>query len=135
MSISTLGERIAKARKKAGMTQKELADWLRIDYATINRYEKDRRIPDATVIGQIANFLKCDLEWLVLGFEPTNSMPGEVVPRARHIESFTPEEREYIEKLTAIIGRAAPEDIAYMKGVLDTLATKSKEKAKTKKGA
>lgn len=131
MTIFSLGKRIALARKRAGLTQKDLAAELNIDAVTLNRYEKDHRVPDVPLFGRMVNLLKCDPEWLLFGFEPTHSKPNEVVPRKRHFESYTPEEQEYIEKLTAIMGRSAPEDVAYLKGVLDTLATK----AKAKKGA
>lgn len=131
MTIFSFGKRIALARKRAGLTQKELAAELNIDAVTLNRYEKDHRAPDVVLFSRMVNLLKCDPEWLLFGFEPTHSKPNEVVPRKRHLDSFTPDEQEYIEKLTVIMSRATPEDIAYMKGVLDTLAAK----AKAKKGA
>ena len=131
MTSSSLGQRIALARKQAGLTQKDLAAELNIDSVTLNRYENDHRVPDALLLGRMVSSLKCDAEWLLLGFEPVHSKPGEVVPRKRHLESFTHDEQEYIEKLTAVMGRSSPEDVAYLKGVLDTLATK----AKAKKGA
>lgn len=135
MAIHELSKRITLARKKAGLTQIELADVLRIDKATLNRYEKGHRVPDALLVAQMVTQLGCDPEWLLTGFEPTHAAPDEVVPRRRHLESYTAVEREYIDKLTAIFEQSQIEDISYLKGVLDTLASKIKKNAKAKKGA
>ncbi len=64
-----LGDRIKIARQQAGITQGELAKKLNIAYSTLNKYEKGHRVPDAELLGQIANILKCDPGWLLTGKE------------------------------------------------------------------
>lgn len=53
----TVGERIKAARKKAGMTQKELADKLGIPYQGISQYERGIRNPKIDTLVKIADSL------------------------------------------------------------------------------
>lgn len=60
-----LGERLKKARKKSGMTQKELAQKLNLTDATLNRYEKGHRKPDPKTLSKIAEILHVSVDWLL----------------------------------------------------------------------
>ena len=53
----TTGERIKAARKKAGMTQAELALRLDIPFQSISQWERDIRKPKKETIAKIANAL------------------------------------------------------------------------------
>ena len=53
----TTGERIREARKKAGMTQAELADKLGIPYQSIGQWERDLRNPKPGTLEKIASAL------------------------------------------------------------------------------
>lgn len=54
----TTGQRIKAARKKAKMTQAELADKLEIPFQSISQWERDIRKPKRETIEKIANALK-----------------------------------------------------------------------------
>lgn len=53
----TTGQRIKEARKKAGLTQKQLAEKLGIAYQTLAQWENDLRNPKYETIERIANAL------------------------------------------------------------------------------
>ena len=53
----TIGQRIKAARKKAGMTQKELAKKLDIPYQSIGQWENDQRNPKIETLQRISNAL------------------------------------------------------------------------------
>lgn len=62
-----LGERIKLVRKKAGITQGELARRLGIAYPTLNKYERGHRKPDSSILQKIVHALECDPGWLLTG--------------------------------------------------------------------
>lgn len=51
----TFGERLMFYRKRAGWTQKQLAEYLSVSTATISNYEKNITRPDAEKMMQISN--------------------------------------------------------------------------------
>ena len=53
----TTGERIKEARKRAGMTQKELADKLGVQFQNISSLERDERNPKLETLQRIAQVL------------------------------------------------------------------------------
>jgi SOS-response transcriptional repressor LexA len=64
---NNLGDRIKKARNKAGFTQGELAKKVGITYPTLNKYEKNHRVPNSQILGRIAKELNCNPGWLLTG--------------------------------------------------------------------
>lgn len=58
------GERIRSARKKMGMTQKQLGQACGIDEANIRKYETDRQNPKLETLQKIADAL--DVPWMTL---------------------------------------------------------------------
>lgn len=65
--VNNLGDRIKKARNRAGLTQVKLSRMLNIAYPTLNKYERGRRVPDAIMISRMIKLLKCDAGWLITG--------------------------------------------------------------------
>lgn len=63
----TTGQRIKAARKKAGMTQAELANRLGISYVGVSQWENDLRNPKQETVQRIAQALGCDFYWLLWG--------------------------------------------------------------------
>ena len=57
----TIGQRIKKARKNAGMSQKELADKLKVSASMIGQYENDIRKPKYDTQQRIAEALGIDI--------------------------------------------------------------------------
>lgn len=63
----TTGERIKEARKKAGMTQAELAERLGTPYQTVSQWERDTRRPKIETLQRIAAALGVDVNLLISG--------------------------------------------------------------------
>ncbi len=57
----TLGNKVKLARKKAGMTQTDLAKAVKSTLITINRFEMGRHIPHEDTLAEISRVLKLDL--------------------------------------------------------------------------
>ena len=65
----TTGERIRNARKRAGMTQKELADRLGVQFQNVSSLERDERSPKFETLKKIAAALDVSVGEL-LGTDP-----------------------------------------------------------------
>lgn len=58
----SLGENIRKARKTAGVTQKELAERLQVYAKDISRWENGERTPSAIALGKICRELNASAD-------------------------------------------------------------------------
>lgn len=63
----TLGERIASLRKKAGLTQEELAEKLGISPQAVSKWENDISCPDIMSIPNVAKILGVSTDTLLSG--------------------------------------------------------------------
>lgn len=70
----TIGERIRKARKFAGMTQEELADRIGVARISVTRWEKGYRNINLNQIKKIAEAIDVPFETLILDDERSNTM-------------------------------------------------------------
>ena len=66
---SSLGLQIARCRKQAGLSQKDLAAFVGISSAALSQYEKGKREPNLLVITSLARALNTTIDAL-LGLEP-----------------------------------------------------------------
>ena len=64
MDSIELGKFILQRRKALDLGQKELSDALFVSIPTISKWEKGNRLPDLTLIGELAKTLKVDIESL-----------------------------------------------------------------------
>lgn len=71
-----LGENIKKARKTAGMTQKELAEKLDVYPKDISRWENGERTPSAIALGNVCKALNASADeilelnkWIIKGLQ------------------------------------------------------------------
>lgn len=78
MVKKTLGDRIRLVREQAGLSQEAFAAKAAVTPATINRYEKGHRVPDADFLNQLVIEFKCEPGWLLTGEEIT--LKKEVLP-------------------------------------------------------
>lgn len=67
--ILNTGEKIKLARKRAGLTQKELGEKLGITYQQIGQYENGKRQPKLETLNKIADALDADVWELYNGYE------------------------------------------------------------------
>ena len=63
--MSKLAERLREKRKKAGLTQKEVADQLGITRAAYTLYETDKCQPSLETITKIANLFETSIDYLL----------------------------------------------------------------------
>lgn len=57
--METIGSRIKAERKRAGMTQIELAKKLNVAAGTIQQYELDKRQPNGKMLQRLAEAINC----------------------------------------------------------------------------
>ncbi len=62
-----LGERIAALRRRAGISQKELADRLGVSASAIGMYEQGRREPSADRLVEMAELFGVSTDYLLTG--------------------------------------------------------------------
>ena len=55
-------DRLIEERRKRGMTQKELADAVKLSQAVIGRLESKRHVPQLDTLLKVAEALGCELE-------------------------------------------------------------------------
>lgn len=70
-----IGRRLRLARERAGMTQDQLAGAIRIEPATLSRYETGRGAVSLEVIERVAAALSIDREELLPGSRQERSEP------------------------------------------------------------
>ncbi|AZO93464.1 helix-turn-helix transcriptional regulator [Halocella sp. SP3-1] len=66
------GEKLKEIREKSGMTQKQLADKIGVNRATIAGYETKGKEPSYDTLIKIAQTLNCSLDYL-LGYKEKNN--------------------------------------------------------------
>lgn len=65
--METFGERLAKLRKDANMTQDNLSEKLHVSRQTISSWERDRSEPDLKMLNQITDLFQIDMNELLSG--------------------------------------------------------------------
>jgi transcriptional regulator with XRE-family HTH domain len=65
----SLGERVRKRRQELGLTQKELAQALRVTPQHISVVEQDKRVPSLSSLANLAQELGVTIDYLVTGRE------------------------------------------------------------------
>lgn len=61
----TIGEKIKKARKSAGLTQEQLAEKLMVSRQAITKWESDKGIPDISNLKAISALLNVSIDYLL----------------------------------------------------------------------
>lgn len=97
------GKRIQEARKRKGLTQKELANMLGLATGTIQQYELEKRRPKADTVEKMS---------LILSLEPIEILTGRTSEEwERHLDEIIKdaedsqrEVEEYIRRQRIIIG-------------------------------
>jgi len=65
--MSTIGKRIAKKRKKLGLTQNDLAEILMISNKAVSKWESDMGNPSFEFLPKLCETLDCSADYLILG--------------------------------------------------------------------
>ncbi|MCD7884910.1 MAG: helix-turn-helix domain-containing protein [Lachnospiraceae bacterium] len=61
----TLGEKIAQARKSAGLTQQQLAEKILVSRQAITKWESDKGMPDIENLRKLAGLLNVSIDYLL----------------------------------------------------------------------
>ena len=73
----TLGERIALARKQAGLSQEQLGEKLGVSRQAVSKWESSQTNPDVAYVAQMCRLLEVSSDWLLLGEESACSTAPE----------------------------------------------------------
>ena len=71
-----LANQIIVLRKKAGMSQLQLANKLNIGPSAIGMYEQGRRTPSVDLLIDMANLFDVSLDYLITGMESPHTTAG-----------------------------------------------------------
>ncbi|MGE1061232.1 helix-turn-helix transcriptional regulator [Megasphaera paucivorans] len=106
--MATIGENIKEARKKAGLTQVELAKLTNLSRSYIGDIEKNRYNPSVSTLKAIANATNAPLDTIIIS-EKVNPEKSEKVPAdlKKYLEqsevifdgdtyNLTPEEKDMV---------------------------------------
>lgn len=100
--MMTTGERIQAARKKAGLTQAELAEKLGISPVGVSQWERNTRNPKYETLQKIAEALSVNVDSLFTDREREISDIYDVNGWFRAIDFFhVDESKQYIDKVKA----------------------------------
>lgn len=73
----TLNERIALARKQAGLSQEQLGERLGVSRQAVSKWESGQTNPDVTYVAQMCQLLGVSSDWLLLGGEAARQCAPE----------------------------------------------------------
>ncbi len=76
MDCTKVGRLIQSLRRERGMTQKALANELRISDRTISKWERGIGCPDVSLLGALSAVLEVDIEKILAGDLEPNAMDG-----------------------------------------------------------
>lgn len=65
MYVESFAEKIKKARKDIGYTQREVAKETKLPQSTIAKYETGKLEPSIETLGILADFYGVSLDWLI----------------------------------------------------------------------
>lgn len=82
--VATLGDRLARAREAAGMSQSQLARRLGVRLTTLCNWEDDRSEPRANRMQMLSGLLNVSFAWLMTGTVPE----GATIQPAERTESL-----------------------------------------------
>lgn len=90
----SFGSRLLEARKKRGLSQGELADYLGTKGPAIGRYERDEMKPSIEVAAKMADYLEVSLDYLVGKIDI--EVDPKTAKRILEVSKFNEEDREHV---------------------------------------
>ena len=64
---SSVGTRIGESRRKKGMTQDQLAEYMGVTSQAVSKWENDLSCPDIALLPQLADCFEVSIDWIVRG--------------------------------------------------------------------
>lgn len=65
MYAETFPMRLREARERAGYTQQQVMDLIKINQSTLSGYENGRTQPDVETLGKLSDLYETSLDWIV----------------------------------------------------------------------
>ena len=90
---ATFGDRVAAARRSAGLTQEALARRIGVKLKTLRDWEDDRNEPRANKLQMLAGILNVSLTWLLEGIGDGIDGPVDAEPLGDDIKDILAELR------------------------------------------
>ena len=72
-----LANQIIFLRKRAGMSQSQLAEKLNVSPSAVGMYEQGRRVPSVDLLILLARLFNVSLDYLIIGTEARSSITNE----------------------------------------------------------
>ena len=79
MDQEKIGRFIAELRRKKNMTQQELADELRVTDRAVSHWENGRRLPDISLLKELAAFFNVTIDEIISGKRMTEDEQKELL--------------------------------------------------------
>jgi transcriptional regulator with XRE-family HTH domain len=100
-----IGDHLRAARKAAGLSTEVSAKKLRLSMMSLNRYENNHRLPDASTLLSMAKLYKCELVSLMTGATATEKpvpvpVRGKMASRLKFDLDLQKEPEEHLPFLT-----------------------------------
>lgn len=80
---NSIGTRIAESRKRKGMTQDELAEYMGVSSQAVSKWENDMSCPDITLLPKLADYFNMSVDELIRG---ASSVQAQVVAKEERKE-------------------------------------------------
>ena len=110
MEQKVFGETLAKLRKKAKLTQQDLAEQIGFSNKTISKWENAETLPEITVLPKLAAIFGVSVDYLLLGERNSIAFAGDIlVDRVNEIDHLPQlETLAHIKKHTQSVGGCVP---------------------------
>ena len=102
---STFGDRLAAARHKAGLSQKEMAKRLGVKVSTLRSSEDDWSEPRANKLQMVSGLLNVSLPWLLTGEGEGISNPEDTIEMPTDIANIMTEIRDVRSQMVRLTDR------------------------------
>jgi transcriptional regulator with XRE-family HTH domain len=112
VTMSILGKRIGEMRRKRGLTQRQLADKLKVSHGRISLYETGDRSPDPEMLNKLADFFGCSVDYLLGRSDDPDPISKDETDIKKILEQkekahwdgreLTVEEKEYLSRLIQV---------------------------------
>jgi uncharacterized protein YjbI with pentapeptide repeats len=88
LNSKSIGNKIAAARKKIGLSQSELAQKVSINAHAVGKWERGESMPDITTLNHLAEILGVDLNYFSDSFQSIETVATPVEPSERITDVF-----------------------------------------------
>lgn len=110
MDAKSIGNTISRLRKKAGLTQSELAAMLRISDKTVSKWENGQGYPDIVMLPNIASLFNVSVDYIMFGEKKGIAFAGNMlVDIVKNIDIYPkPGMLAYVSDIQKAVGGCVP---------------------------